>query len=205
MAVVVALVRTNWAGTSGGPGLTQMAVEAIADPHTWDATTAQQAVDDVRAMWDAIKAYLPNEVVLTVSPVVDIYNIQSGELVGSHTAAVPPANVGGTDTGAYMMAAGVKVNLLTTVIRNGRRVRGAVFIVPAGSTTMGLTGVVVSGARTAIAAAFNTLRGALVTDNHQLVVWSRNKALVGVGNGATSPVNGIDVGEKGAVLRGRRD
>lgn len=205
MAVVTAIVRTSWSGTSGGPGLTQLAIEGITDPHTWDAAAAQVAVDAVRTFWNAIAGYLPNELILTTSPVVDVYNIMSGKLVGSHQAATAPASVLGTDAGIFSMASGAKINLNTGVIRNGRRVRGAVFLVPAGATTMSTAGLTSSAARTAINSAVNTMRGTLVAANKQLVVWSRNTTGTEPGDGVTSPVVGVETSEKVAVLRGRRD
>lgn len=205
MAVVVAIVRTSWLGTSGGPGLTQLAIEGITDPHTWDAAAAQIAVDAVRTFWDAIKANMPNELTFTVSPVVDIYTILSGTLVGSYSAATPPTSVLGTDTGTYSMASGAKVNLNTGVIRNGRRVRGGIFLVPMAGLQTTNTGTVASTARTTFNNAVNTMRGTLVAANKQLVVWSRDNTGVEPGNGATSPVNGVETSEKVAILRGRRD
>lgn len=205
MAVVVALVRTSWLGTSGGPGLTQLAIEGITDPHTWDAAAAQIAVDAVRTFWDSIKANMPNELTFTVSPVVDVYNIISGDLVGSYSAATPPTSVLGTDTGVYSMASGAKINLNTGVIRFGRRVRGAIYLVPMASLQTTNTGTVASTARTTFNNAVNTMRGTLVAANKQLVVYSRPRVLPTPRDGATSPVTGAETSEKTAVLRGRRD
>jgi len=205
MAVVVALVRTGWSGTTGGPGVTQLHVEGITDPHTWDAAAAQIAVDAVRTFWDAIKAYLPNEIVLTVSPVVDVYDIISGDLVGSYSAATPPASVTGSATGVYSMASGMKINLNTGVIRNGRRVRGGIFVVPADGTAFTNGGVVAATPRTTMNTAVNTMRGTLVAANKQLVVYSRPVTTPTARDGATAAVNGAETSEKGAILRGRRD
>lgn len=205
MAVVVAIVRTTWTGTSGGPGLTQLAMEGIADPHSWDPTTAQAAVNAVRAFWDGCKAWLPDDIVLTVQPIVDIYNIQTAELVGSHSAATPPANVLGTSATSFAMASGLKANLNTSTIRNGRRVRGSIFLVPAASAAFTNDGLSQSTARTSINTAGSTLMGALVTSGAQLVVWSRPQDTPTPRDGATAPVTSIEVSTKGAILRGRRD
>lgn len=205
MAVVNAVVRTHWQGTTGGPGLTQLHMQGITDPHTWDAAAAQVAVDAVRAFWDAVKGIIPNEVTLTVDPVVDVYNILDGELVGSYSAATPPVNVLGTATGSFSMASGVKLNLNTGVIRNGRRVRGSIFIVPADGTAFTVTGVVSAGTRATINTAANTLRTTLAGSNKELIVYSRPKTSPVFVGGAASPVNGAEAAEKGAILRGRRD
>jgi hypothetical protein len=136
MAVDIAVVRTNWSGTTGGPGLTQLAFQAPTDPHTWDAAAAQRVVNAVRTAWSTTGGYLPDNIKLDVNPVVDIYNIISGDLVGSYTAASVPGQVVGTSAAAFSMAAGLKINLNTGVIRNGRRVRGSIYLVPASSSAM---------------------------------------------------------------------
>lgn len=208
MAIVTALVRTNWAGTTGGPGLTQLAIEAITDPHTWDATAAQQAVDAVRAMWSTVSAVLPDNIKLDVSPVVDVYTAATGVLVGSYTAGTVPAQVVGGNASTFMMAAGMKVNLNTGQIRNGRRVRGSVFLVPAAGSSFSADGLVTSTNRNLVNGAFNTLRTTLATNNKQLTVWSRpipEGKLYGPRDGVTTAVTGVETSEKGAILRGRRD
>jgi hypothetical protein len=208
MAVVVGVVRTNWSGTSGGPGLTQLAIEGITDPHTWDNAAAQTSVDAVRSMWSANVANLPDNIKLDVSPIVDVYNIQSGQLVGSYAATAIPAQVIGTSTAGFSHASGIKVNLNTGQIRNGRRVRGSVFIVPVQVGVFTTDGMVGSAIRTSFNGSFNTLKTTLASANKQIVVWSRpipEGKPYGPRLGATTPVASFETSEKGAVLRGRRD
>lgn len=208
MAVVTSLVRTNWTGTTGGPGLTQFAIEGITDPHTWDAAAAQQAVNAVRQFWFDVAGIIPDNIKLDVQPVVDIYNIGSGELVGSYSAAAIPAQVAGTSVGSFSMASGIKANLNTGQIRNGRRVRGSVFIVPCAGASFSADGLVIASTRTTVNTALNTMRTALGTSNKQLAVWSRPIPAgkpYGPRAGVTTAVTGVDTSEKGAILRGRRD
>lgn len=208
MPVVVALVRTNWSGTTGGPGLTQIAMEAITDPHSWDATAAQTAVNAMRTCWQGMNSMLPDNIKLDVSPVVDVYTKIDGQLVGSYSAATTPTQVVGTSTAVFSMAAGVKVNLNTGQIRNGRRVRGSVFIVPATSAAFSTDGLVLSGSRVTINGSFNGMITTLAAANLVPCVWSRPipaGKLYGPRDGATTPVTGIETSEKGAILRGRRD
>lgn len=206
--MVVGIVRTAWSGTSGGPGLTQHTIRGAGGSFL-TATEAGVATAAVRAFWDAIKANLPDEIVLTTSPVVDLYDDQDGELIASEVAATSPNSVTGTSTAAYSMATGIKMVLQTADIRDGRRVRGSTFIVPASSVAFSSSGTVASAARTTITTAGNTLRGSLVTGGMELVVWSRKREAV-VGGlperlGASFTVTGIETSEKTAVLRGRRD
>jgi hypothetical protein len=208
MAIVTGVVRTNWSGTTGGPGLTQLAIEGATDPHTWDAAAAQVAVDAVRAFWVAIQALIPDNIKLDVSPVVDVYNAASGELVGSYSAAVTPAQVTGASAGNFMMAAGIKVNLNTGQIRNGRRVRGSIFIVPIQGTSYTADGLVIGTTRTLVNSSLNTMRTTLTNANKQLAVWSRpipEGKPRGPRAGVTTAVTSVETSEKGAILRGRRD
>lgn len=208
MAVDVAIVRTNWSGTTGGPGLTQTAIEAITDPHTWDAAAAQRVVNAVRTAWNTMGSLLPDNIKLDVNPVVDVYNIMSGELVGSYTAATVPAQVAGSSAAAFAMASGLKVNLNTGQIRNGRRVRGSIFIVPAASTAFTADGLVLTSARGTVNAAWTAVNTTLASTNEQVTVWSRpipEGKPYGPRDGAATLVTGFETSEKGAILKGRRD
>lgn len=205
--MAVSVIRTAWAGTSGGPGLTQLFITE-ASGFFLTPTSAQTAVDAVRTFWNAIAATLPNELVLTVSPVIDSYNQLNGDLIGSTSAATPPASVAGTDTGAYSMPSGMKVNLNTGVIRFGRRVRGSIFIVPAANAVLTTNGAVASASRTTVNNAASTMRTTLNTAGLPLVVFSRPKlatATQAARDGAFSLVSALETNEKVAVLRGRRD
>lgn len=201
---MVAIVRTNWAGTSGGPGLTQLALLGAAGGD-WNPGGEQGAVDAVRTFWNSLVGLLPNELTLTVSPVIDVYNTENGELIASHVAPTPPANVVGTFTGVYAMATGVKVNWNTNQIRFGHRVKGATFIVPIGSTAFNNLGVVDSVTRGTIQTAANTLRNSLAANSTPLAVWSRPKTVPIPRAGFATEVAASEVNEKTAVLRGRRD
>lgn len=202
--VQVGIVKTAWAGTTGGPGVTQTAFS--------DATGAlitvsqvQAAVNAVRAFWDSSKLYIPNEVILTVIPTVDMYGEITNVLNGSATAASAPATVTGTDTGVYGMASGLKVNLLTEDIAYGRRVRGAIYIVPAGQAAYTNTGQVASAAKTAIDAAGATMITAFNAAGLNLNVWSRGRTVPTTRDGAVHVVSAVKTNDQTAILRGRRD
>jgi len=200
-------VATAWAGTTGGPGITQLYVANT----TLDALTqtqAQTAVNAVRLFWDTVKGYLPDEVLLTVQATVDQYEDTTGTLVGSITAATPPATVAGTSAAVYSMAAGIKMNLQTIGIRNGRRVRGSVYLVPGASAAMTTNGTISSTARASINTAGNQIISTLAAANMNLIVWSR-PLKDAAGNvtrlGGWTSVQSVDTNEKSCILRGRRD
>lgn len=200
----VGVIRTGWQGTTGGPGLTQTFI-ADATGAAISSSQATSATAAVRTWFDAIKAYLPDEIILTVSPLVDSYDIVTGDLVASVSATASPGSVTGTATVSFAMASGIKVNLNTNVIQYGRRVRGSIFLVPAATSAFGTNGVVLSATRTAINTAGSTLISSLATAGLNLVVFSRPRTVPTTRNGSISIVSAFETSEKGAVLRGRRD
>lgn len=203
----VSVIRTAWAGTSGGPGLTSMYIEEASGTFL-TPTNAQSAVNAVRTFWDAIKSYLPDNITLTTSPVIDSYVTADGTLMGSTSAATPPVSVTGTSATSFAMAVGMKLNLNTGVIRDGRRVRGSVFIVPSSASTFTTDGVIVGTTRTAVNTAAATMLTSLSGLGLPLVVYSREREATETKPylaGQASLVAAIETNEKGAILRGRRD
>lgn len=201
---MVAIVRTEWDGTSGGPGLTQLAFLGNGE---FTASNAQAAVNAVRKFWDGIKGSLPDELKLSVSPIVDIYNEANAELTASVIAPVVPLVVAGTGTTGYTGGAGLKVNWNTGIIRNGRRVKGSTFIVPALGSAFGNTGTPTAGTVLSINTAANTLMADVTAGGTALLVWSRPlvKDDVITRAGATAGVISGTLAPKSAILRGRRD
>jgi hypothetical protein len=162
----------------------------------------------MRKFWDDIKAYLPNELSLTVSPVVDQYNEVNGELTHTITAATPPTVVLGTSTAGYLGGAGGKVQWNTANIVNGRRVRGSTYIVPIAAGAMDTDGTIVTLAVTTINTAASTMISTLQTADLFPVVWSRPlKDEDGniTRDGARNTITTGTMVEKSAILRGRRD
>lgn len=208
MAAVVGLVKTHWNGTSGGPGLTQLAFQSQTDPHTWDAAAAQTAVNAVRTFWNTMVGIIPNNISLQVDPVVDVFNVIDAGLVGTYTAATTPVIVQGTDAGVFNMASGLKISLKTGSILNRRRVHGSIFLVPCAGAAFDGDGVVTGGNVTTMMNASNTLLSTSRTANQGLCVWSRPKKATAqhpARDGAASDVTGFQINSHGAVLRGRRD
>lgn len=203
----VGIVKTVWQGTSGGPGLTQSIItNPTGDPIS--ATQATQAGAAVRTFWNSLASYLPNEITLTVMPVVDCYEVGAfnNSLASSLSMTATPAVVQGTDAGVYGMASGFKMNLHTNVIRHGRRVRGAWYVVPAGQSAYSAVGTITGVARTAFDNAGQTLLTAMNTAGLNLVVWTRFNAEKHPDRTSfASIVDSVKCAETTCILRGRRD
>lgn len=204
---MIGKVVTTWAGTSGGPGINQLYCHSPGQT-LLTSTQAQSAVNAVRAFWASCASYLPDDVALVTQPVVDMYDHGNGSLTNTISAATPPAGVAGTSTATFSMATGIKMNLQTADIRNGRRVRGSMFIVPAASTAMNTVGSVAAGTRSALNTAGGVLVNSFLTAGLELIVWGRplkDDAGVITRQGTINPVMTIDTAEKACILRGRRD
>lgn len=201
--MTVGVVRVEWSGTTGGPGLTQFAIAASGGA-TWTAANAQSAVDTVRGFMVLNQPYIPNEVTLQVQPDVDQYDELTGQLVATTTAGVTPTSVLGGNTGSYAGGAGYRYNWRTGVIRNGRRVNGKTYIVPAAASIFTTDGTLGSPQVTSFNTNAATFLSNLASGGLGLVVWSRPNELTGM-PGAMSGVSTGDVSDKSAILRTRRD
>lgn len=204
----VALIRSAWSGTSGGPGVTQLFCRTGPEFGAITVEQATAATNAVRTFWTSMAPFLPNEIVISVSPVVDEYDVSSGSLIDSTVATSGTQAVQGTSAAIYSMASGVKINMQTGFVRNGRRVRGGIFLVPAGSNVYSDVGLIAGAARTTIGTAANKLIADFKTGNLELGVYSRPIAAgekYGPRLGAFAPYTASEVSEKVAILRGRRD
>jgi hypothetical protein len=201
---LIAIIRSEWSGTSGGPGLSQMAVMGAAGGD-WNPNGAQAAVNAVRAFWNARAGDLPDEVRIQVSPVVDTYERETGVLVSSSTAATVPAIVAGTNTLGYAGGAGLKITWNTNQIRNGRRVRGSTFVVPISAGVFSAVGTVGGTTASGFNAAAATLISSLNAGGTPLAVWSRPRTGIDARAGFATEVIQGTCSSKSAILRGRRD
>lgn len=199
------IVKTHWSGLQGGPGITQMAIESDPPGGFIDAVQAQTVVNAVKQFWTASSLAIPNDVSLTVDPAIDFYVTATGELGTTVVAGSPPTAVTGASAGNYSAASGSKVRLLTSGIKNNRRVRGAIFLVPLTTDAYDGNGSITSTHRSQVVAAGVALSTSLAAENLDLGVWSRPKDGIPGTGGTWYPITGMQVNTKVAVLKGRRD
>jgi hypothetical protein len=193
-------VKSQWTGFSGAPGYTNLHFsEFVSEGYT--QAMADGATAKTVAFWDAIKTVLPTVVTITVDPVVDIIQSDTGNLVGEFTTTPGAAKVG-LQAGSYAGPAGACIAWGTTGIRNGRRIRGRTFIVPLGTASYEANGTLLAANLTAIQNAANGLiANTGVTD---FTVWSRPSSSTAT-DGVAFPATTAVVRDKVAVLRSRRD
>lgn len=202
---MVYIIKTHWAGLQGGPGITQLAFDTEVEGSFISDAQAQVVVDAMRAFWNGINNEIPNDVSLTVNPVIDGFVTATGVLYVSYQAPTPPTAVSGFSSSAYSAASGAKIKLATAGIKNNRRVRGSIFLVPLATNAYDTNGSVASAIGTQVASAWTTFKAALAAEGLELGVWSRPIGGIPGTGGSFHPLTGMSVGSKVAVLRGRRD
>lgn len=158
--------RALWAIPNAGPSMSTFHFQASSE------LSAQAAADNVRAFFNAITGYIPNEVTIAFDTEVTTMDTATGQLTGSIPVTAPPT-VTGDDTGPWAGGSGFRVVWATGAIVAGRRVRGSTFLVPAAGQDFTTGGVPSSAARSAINSAAQTLIDAGAGDSAELQVWSR--------------------------------
>lgn len=154
----------------------------------------QMIVGRVQAFFADISAYLPDEVSVAFDAEITEIDTNTGQLVDVFPIT-PGTTVDGADTGPWAAGAGLRVVWSTGAIRNGRRVRGATFLVPVRSNSFNNDGTPGAATVSAINTAAATMINGLSSDGSPLVVYSRPKpGLPGVNNlvssGSVAPVAG---------------
>lgn len=154
-------------------------------------------VGPLKAFYEAIKAYFPSTLQITVPQQGDTLDVASGRIVdawgGSNGGVVT-----GTGTAAYARGSGARVVWQTSGIRNGRRVRGSTFLVPLVSTVYATDGQVNVAPQTAITTAASNL---ITAYGSSLVIWSRPRRFAG---GETHSILQATVPRNPTQLRSRR-
>lgn len=201
--MTVGLVRTVWTGGTIGVGLTQHAI-VLQGGASWTDSTASVAANSVRDFWQSLQGGIPESVTLQVQREVDTYDEVTGELNGATAAPALPLATQGSGAGAYAGGVGMKIIWRTSVIREGRRVRGATYVVPATAGNFDDTGTLTPAAVTTYTSAALAFLDDLSSESLALMVWSRPETVPGT-DGALAAVTGAQVLDKSAVLRSRRD
>lgn len=187
--------QVQWTGFTGSPGYSTFHVRE----DTGDPGQLQGWCDNLRTFCSSIATYLPDDVTLAVSGIVDVVEVESGLLVGQETVSPGVGVVGGDATG-YSAATGAVIDWSTGAFRAGRAVRGRTFLVPVGGNSFSSSGTISTGTAAALQAAAVDMVDA---EPQPLSIYCRPRPAAPVG--ALYAVSGVHVPTLGAVLRSRRD
>jgi hypothetical protein len=159
------------------------------------AAGAQLAVDHVNQFYLAIGTLIDNAVTWTSGGTVEVIDPATGTLTG--TFSVVPATGGGASTAlALPQATQGVVQLRTGSFKNGREIRGRIFVPGLTVDALATSGDLTTGAQSTLAGAANALQA---WDAPALSVWSRAAPSQAVSVESTA------VPLEFAVLRSRRD
>jgi len=192
--------RAVWNVTGGGVGYSVFHVrEAGIEPL---ALSAEAFADDLRAGLATLTGDLPNDVSISFESEAREMDVATGTLVGVH-AIDAPSTVNGLGSGVYAAPSGAKVNLSTSAIVAGRRLKGRTFIVPLIGTAYSDSGRIAPGTLSRLGTAFEAFRDN--PGNYSLAVWSRPQAGPPARAGTLADVVSVAPSLNAAVLRSRRD
>lgn len=197
-------LRVNWTGFPGGPGIS-----------TFYGSDAVALAGALLTLFDAIKAFLPNDVTISPETTGDTLDDATGVLTSGWTGG-PTWTVTGTGNTAYAAPAGVMIKWLTNAVFQGHRVRGRTFLVPTATGVFAIDGTM---APASVAAGNAALATFVSSASAYMMIWSRPRAaspawtdvrgkvhpakpaLAGFAHALTG---GVFV-DKAVVLRSRRD
>lgn len=168
-----------------------------------DATLAGQAqsfADRVRTFMAAFSGFIPDECAITFDTEVTWLDTATGQLE-EVTAVTAPDIVTGSASGTWAAGSGCRVVWSTSSIVNGRRVRGATFMVPMASIGYASSGRIAATLKTAAEDAAVALLSGAGGDGWDLQVYSRPAP------GRPGSAHSVDAGscsEMVATLRGRK-
>lgn len=187
----------TWTGFTGSPGYTNL---YFINPEVPTLAIRNTTAGRVRTWFEAIKTTLPSTVNVAYPSEMEQLETETGTLMASLPIDAL-ANTVGTLVGNFASPTGACVNWTTSLIVNGRKLRGRTFLVPMGSAAFQTDGTLKDSDRTAIVTASNTLCS--FQDNLVLGVWHRPAP--GAADGVAAQVASASVKDKAAVLRSRRD
>lgn len=196
-------VTARWTGFIGSPGYSVFHFRDFTAGGEPTSAQAQVAVDKVRAFFAGVGPYIPNVATVTLLPDVPVIEETTNTMTGVFSTTVPAPVVGTAGVGSEFAAAvGAVVTWRTSVVRNGRVIRGRTFLVPLARNAFFTDGTLAAAAITAINNAATTLRDP--TGDGDLGVYARPSA-PGATDGEWAFASAHSLPDMGAVLRSRRD
>jgi hypothetical protein len=196
-------IKINWSGFTGGPGYTNLHYETTAGGAI-DQAAVDSAVNKSAFFLSAWRPYQPLNLSTSVDTAVAEVDENTGTIQNYWTGPTVAPGLGAS-SGVYAAGSGACISLYTADVRNGRRVRGRIFMVPLGTASLEADGTLNSTALTAFRASAASLIDDL--DPVRLTVWVRPTEIIGEPfiDGGAYAVTSYSVRDKVAQLRSRRD
>jgi len=191
-------VKAHITGPGGLPGIhTTYWLGASSTPVTADAVDVHGRV---RAFWDGVKTLTATGVTITFPGPIDVLDHTNGNLQFTLNGGLP-TNVVSTGSSELPKATQLILGYATTLVINGRFLKGRSFIGPL-STATNTGGSVTAASNVTLLAACAALTSGATASTQ--VVWHRPTASNPTA-GAVSAVTGYSTNTEFGVLRSRRD
>lgn len=197
------MLRTfiDWTGFPGAPGRTTL---------HWDSPSTQAGADAAAQATDTFAASLignmPPVVTLHVPGEVYVVDVATG-IVSTAFSELPGFGYHvGSGPANYAAPVGAVLDLITSTFREGRRMKGRIFVVPLCAAVYNNQGALYANTQSALSAAV----GALASDPANLLVYGRpgtkpRKNRPPLGAGVAARVSAVHVPSETVVLRSRRN
>lgn len=194
-------VKVRWQGFTGSPGWSNFYFDGQGDTFL-TPEDAPIVAARVSTFLNNVKGMFPNTVQWKIQSDVEAISVSNGELLTVHSIPDIPVIQATGGAAGYAAASGFVVTWRTAGVRNGRRVRGRTFLVPAASVSYGADGTIESVTLGTLTTQATTLAG--IGGTSPLQVWSRPSG-PGASDGVAFDVASVSVPDMAAVLRSRRD
>lgn len=181
-----------WSGFAGAPGTSTFHFNGALSTGQADSAAAI-----VRAFFLTMQTRVPAGVQVQFPTEMTVHS-DDGTLVSTITVPTPPSSVTMSGTGNWAAPTGARINWNTAAVVNGRRLRGATFIVPLVVSQYDAVGTLSSTIVSGLVTDSTTMITNLSAAGAPLVVWSPMAAVISVVTNASVP-------DRAAVLRSRRD
>jgi hypothetical protein len=184
-------IRSVINGFTGGPGYNQLYFDAGSG-----TLGAQSATDAVMAFWSSLSVQMPSSVSIAVQNDVSKLDDSTGDLISVETVTGGTAGPGGSSA-PYAAGVGACISWTCAEVHLNHRLRGRTFVVPLASAGYQSDGTLVDSVKAAIQTNAATLNG-----HADFGIWGRP---VNGLNGLFGHVQAVNVRDKVAILRSRRD
>lgn len=168
---VLARVVTSMTGFNGGPGVNVLNFSGGTLGDNWSQEGIDGLYDEVVSLYTSwLEAFL-NTISITVDPVIDIFEDNTGDLVGTFGVTEPSASLVGTGSSLSIARSQcICVAYYTDMFVAGKRLKGRSFLGPISAAVLDTNGDVNSAVRAAAPGRFTALTSGV---GPRLAVWHR--------------------------------
>lgn len=193
-------VELDW--DQGAPGVNTFHISAgVPSPLDW-TNTLDQAVVEIGDLYRSLDGLMNPIVDWLVSPIADVINVETGNIVDQISSGAAVQAGGGTGSGQNMpRSQQIYFRYLTDLFQNGRRLAGGIYLGPIGTSEIGNNGQLTPAQATAYEGYFAALTSGV---GPRLAVYHRPATAAGA-DGYYADVMRVRCKRSPAILSSRRD